>query len=709
MFGSSRRMSTFDDVRIGQKSFRCFTCGFGTNDIDRYVTHCAKHDIFSPSGAKSAHDRMMDIHGDLFSDAATSRLLKIHTTTDRYDRCPAILEDGRRCSESKLPERPMCWRCNKAHARWMRNLHKKAVRAVAFRTEEARRARDAMLSLTEDDHKSSSRLNLSEHSGARSVGETIDTIAIPTTVDESEVVSTVDLTSTVPPLSRAWSDFIAMANRADLAFKSFKEARAFLAREAFGCGVVIDGSNGCEVMIRVSLGETSIRALAEFMADYGQAAHGPTVTYTKNGKHVRASIASILVAKIWRHIGKLVSVPYLPSDEEPSLTDGELNIFPGYAVKPVSPEEYAIRKEELEGWLKHTDEIICSGDVDTQRWVRAYVACLLALPRERCTKILILRGVSESGRGAWLTPLRKVLGDSLVCDIRRSNDLLTESFTKHCTSPRLIDITRVVRKMTDSRWAKVKERAKERTMDVHRIHTVDAHAMYVACVSPDDEINSVVSNDGQTVLVDVSDAVVGNPPEYWSAVCDVDPSLVLTWALRTVEEGTDEILRTIRKPIKKQVSHVAQPQAVDTRDKIARKSVRSTPGKQTPDVPLRDFPTTPLRFFYRLHDGYGVVICDGDHGGVPIRCPRGICTEMETCECEIPKYAVQVHAWKLSPDRWMVSSVDLYADYRAWCRQNGDTPRSRSAFRRVAIRVCDRYGPRNVTLYDVNHIELEYD
>jgi hypothetical protein len=505
-----------------------------------------------------------------------------------------------------------------------------------------------------------------------------------------------------------------MVRRADLTFKTSRDARAFLVREAYGCGVVIDGTNGREVMLCVSARETSLLTSEKFVADYGQKEQGLTVVYTKNGKRVRRSIANLLLVKVWSHLNRIVNTPHLPSEVTTTI-DGELNIFPGYAVAPVSQEEFHARKGELEAWLEHTDKIICADNPTVQRWMRAYVACLLGLPRERCKRLLILHGVQDSGKSAWLAPIQKALGSRLAFEVDSPNDLFKRRFTARMTVPRLV-VVNGLEALTTERYPKLRNRLKRRTTYVQETHLVDNYAMYIGCTT-EENVAGVLSSD-HTVTIDVSSAATKKPTSYWEAVANVDPSLVLTWALNTVEEiGEASVLQTLRDSITPVVDVEGDPtsdEAVTSPDP-AVVDLPASPSEfeaaaddyLDADAASNDEPSTIStvhRFLWELKhlDGFVFGIRQERRGEGDVFKPLGrpIVHSSSHTVCQVIFVKKRTGLWS--------QTYDLYLAYRAWCRRKKYAlVTTYGYFVKVTRANCDTRRIGNESYQGVDQIEMK--
>lgn len=522
-----------------------------------------------------------------------------------------------------------------------------------------------------------------------------------TTEVETVDVETFSTVSTLPVapdrphrLSRTLHDFISMINKRNKERRPFKSRKAvceFIKKEAYGCAVIIDGSPS-EVIVKVNSDESPIRKYNDFVGDknykYLTLSYHSQKDDAEGSKEVSTvAVIDYCVHHVWDHVEKIVNVPHLPG-EIPPVRECELNTFPGYKAKILSDEELDERMSELKPWIDHTKEVICNGKKKHFEYIMRFVTCLLALPRERCDNMLVIEGEYGAGKGVWLSPIRECLGTQLTVEVSCMNELFGENFTPYETSPRLVEIKELERIFrsgsTEKEYSRLKSHITDSKMRIRRMrkdpYYVDNFGMYIACTNNDETI-CIPPRDRRIALVKTSSIAIGRKQKYWDSIANTDPSLLLTYCLRLVDEygGKTELISYLKRGLMN-----------------AEKRAEIRAGLPS-----------PMQFLLQIKERDNIVLGHKANMGKfdVLECPNSKC--VGKCSCPIQD-CIEIDVSR-DPNKegvW-VSASEIYQCYISWCAKNGINNRLTStSFGKQISSICEKGRKLNRVQYRLDRIVI---
>lgn len=174
--------------------------------------------------------------------------------------------------------------------------------------------------------------------------------------------------------------------------------------------------------------------------------------FLENDKYLNKGQAWIYWSRKKIYEGGLV---FLPSTSK--CPSDKYNLFRGYPISPVPGD--------VEPYLFHVREVICSGDKVTFKYLMEYLAHMLQKPEEKPSIAIVLKAVEGTGKGAFVQPLNRILGHYAVQT--NGADLVTGRFNSVVANRVLIFADEV--DLTDAKCAdKLKALISESSLLIER-------------------------------------------------------------------------------------------------------------------------------------------------------------------------------------------------------------------------------------------------
>jgi len=154
-----------------------------------------------------------------------------------------------------------------------------------------------------------------------------------------------------------------------------------------------------------------------------------TIQVQVGDNKVRKQLSQVWLAS--PHRATYDSIALLPEKEAPP---GVLNLWQGFKVKPLAPNEKPTEKmiEGMRLFKEHALDNVCLGNTKLYNWLFGYLAHIIQKPWQKPLTALVFKGEKGVGKNALVDRIGNLLGSHYLLTSNRR--YLTSNFNRHLST-----------------------------------------------------------------------------------------------------------------------------------------------------------------------------------------------------------------------------------------------------------------------------------